>query len=118
MTNSYEQYRNQRLADAEFRSHYERHRAEIDAVDRVMADIEARRLALGLTKADLARLVGRKPESVRRLLSGKIVNPTLATVSEMVTVLGMEITVEPTSSVVEFGPEVKRKAQDLAVSSV
>ena len=38
--NIYEQYRNQRLADAEFRAHYELHRAEIDAVDRVVADIE------------------------------------------------------------------------------
>ena len=118
MTNIYEQYRNQRLADAEFRAHYELHRAEIDAVDRVVADIEARRAALGLTKADLARLVGRKPESVRRLLSGKIVNPTLTTVSEMVTVLGMEITVKPTASVAEFGPEVKQKARELAASNV
>jgi len=98
MTSAYEEYRNRRLADLEFRSHYERHRREIDAVDRVVAAIEARRVELGLTKADLARLVGRKPEAVRRLLSGNLVNPTLTTVSEMATALGMEMVMRPTTS--------------------
>ncbi len=115
MTGSYEDYRNRRLADPEFRSHYERHRREIDAVDRVVASIEARRVELGLTKADLARLVGRKPESVRRLLSGNLVNPTLTTVSEMAIALGMEMVVRPTTSAGTLGPKVQRKARRLAV---
>jgi ribosome-binding protein aMBF1 (putative translation factor) len=114
MTSAYEDYRNRRFADPEFRSHYERHYREIDAVDRVVAAIEARRVELGLTKADLARLVGRKPESVRRLLSGNLVNPTLTTVSEMAIALGMEMVVRSTISAGTLGPKVQRKARRLA----
>ena len=115
MASAYEEYRNRRLADPEFRSHYEHHRREIDAVDRVVAAIEARRVELGLTKADVARLIGRMPESVRRLLSGNVVNPTLTTVSEMATVLGMEMVMRPTTSAGALGPKVQRKARRLAV---
>jgi ribosome-binding protein aMBF1 (putative translation factor) len=114
MISAYEEYRNRRLAEPEFRSHYERHRREVDAVDRIVAAIEARRVELGLTKADLARLVGRKPEAVRRLLSGNLVNPTLTTVSEMATALGMEVVMRPTTSAVALGPKVQRKARRLA----
>lgn len=114
MISAYREYRDQRLADPEFRSHYERHRRDIDAVDRVVAAIEARRVELGLTKADLARLVGRKPESVRRLLSGNLVNPTLTTVSEMATALGMEMVMRPTTSAGALGPKVQLKARRLA----
>ncbi len=113
----YEQYRNQRLADPDFRSHYELHRVGIDAADRIVADVEARRAELGLTKADLARLVGRRPESIRRLVSGGIVNPRLMTVSEMATVLGMEIIVQPTASAETFGPKIKEKARLLTAAS-
>jgi len=114
MTSAYEQYRARRLADPEFRSHYERHRREIDAVDRIVTAIEARRVELGLTKADLARLVGRKPESVRRLLSGNLVNPTLTTVSEMAIALGMEVVMRPTIPAGSLGPKVQEKARRLA----
>ncbi len=117
MSTFYEQYRKQRLTDPAFRSHYEQHRVEIDAVDRVVARIEDRRVELGLTKAGLARLVGRKPESVRRLLSGNVVNPTLTTVSEIVTALGMEIVVKPTAPAKTLGPQVKRRARLLAEES-
>jgi ribosome-binding protein aMBF1 (putative translation factor) len=117
MTSAYEQYRNRRLADPEFRSHYERHRREIDAVDRIVAAIEARRVELGLSKADLARLVGRKPESVRRLLSGNLVNPTLTTVSEMAIALGMEMIMRPTTSAGVLGPRIQMEARQLATDS-
>ena len=114
---SYEQYRSLRLADPEFRSHYERHRTEIDAVDRVVADIEARRVELGITKANLARLVGQRPESVRRLLSGNLVNPTLTTVSAMATALGMEMVVRPTTSVETLVPQTQGRSRTLVGDS-
>ncbi len=117
MTSAYEQYRARRLADPEFRSRYERHRREIDAVDRIVAAIDARRVELGLTKADLARLVGRKPESVRRLLSGNLVNPTVTTVSEMAIVLGLEVVTRPTIAAGELGPKVQKEARRLAVDA-
>ncbi len=117
MSTFYEKQRKQRLEDPEFRAHYEKYRAEIDAIDEILSEIEERRIDLGITKADLARLVGRKPESVRRLLSGRAANPTLSTVLEMTGVLGMEITVKPTVSMEKLAPEVKKAARELKAAS-
>jgi len=117
MSTFYEKHRNKRLEDPEFRAHYEKHRAEIDAIDRILFEIEERRLDLGITKTDLARLVGRKPESVRRLLSGRAANPTLSTVLEMTGVLGMEITIKPAVSTSELAPKVKKAARELKAAS-
>ncbi len=118
MSTFYEQYRKERLRDPEFKEHYERHRAEIDAIDSILSEIEKRRVALGLSKADLARLVGKKPESVRRLLSGRIANPTLTTVIEMTGVMGMEVSVKPTVSVAKMASEVKSTAEELRLTGV
>jgi ribosome-binding protein aMBF1 (putative translation factor) len=67
LSTAYEQYRAKRLADPGFRALYEQKRAEIDLIDTILSHIETRREELGLSKADLARLVGARPESVRRL---------------------------------------------------
>lgn len=98
MSTFYEKYREERLADPEFKRLYERHRSEIDAIDVILSAIENRRQELEITKTDLARLIDKKPESVRRLLSGRAVNPTLITVLEMTKALGMEISVKSSTS--------------------
>lgn len=113
MNTLYEKHRKQRLEDPDFRAHYENYRAEIDAIDQILSEIEERRIDLGITKADLARLVGRRPESVRRLLSGRAANPTLSTVLEMMGVLGMEITVKPSVSANTLAAKVKKAAREL-----
>src|ERR1700677_930620 len=74
-----------------YRDAYQRERASIDEVDRIVDAIEERRLALGLSKAELARRVGSAPESVRRLLSDKHSNPTLSTIVSLAKVLDMDI---------------------------
>ncbi|HJQ90826.1 MAG TPA: helix-turn-helix transcriptional regulator [Acidimicrobiia bacterium] len=113
MTTAYEQYRAKRLSDPEFRALYEQKRAEIDAIDTIMSHIEERREELGLTKADVARLVGARPESVRRLLSARSSNPTLFTVMKLASVLGMEIDVKTTVSAKKLGPKVRQAARDM-----
>lgn len=117
MGTAYEQYRAKRLANPEFKALYEHKRSEIDAIDTILSHIEERREALGLTKADLARLVGARPESVRRLLSARNSNPTLFTVMKLASVLGMEIHVKPTVSAEKLGPEVRRVAKDLTAAT-
>ena len=59
---------------------YEVARRRIDDIDRVVHTIEDRRTELGLSKAELARRIGVRPEAIRRLLSGNHANPTLSTV--------------------------------------
>jgi transcriptional regulator with XRE-family HTH domain len=117
VSTAYEQYRAERLADPEFKALYEQKRAEIDAIDTILSHIEERREKLGLTKADLARLVGARPESVRRLLSARSSNPTLFTVMKLASVLGMEIDIKMTVSAKKLGPEVRQAAKDLTAAT-
>ena len=86
-----ERYFETRAKTAEYRHAYERARSSTDEVDRIVGAIEDRRLALGLSKAELARRVGVAPESVRRLLSAEHANPTLSTVVSLAKVLDMDI---------------------------
>ena len=113
MTTAYEEYRAKRLADPEFSALYDQKRAEIDAIDTILSHIEERREELGLSKADLARLVGARPESVRRLLSARSSNPTLFTVTKLASVLGMQIDVRTTVSAKKLGPEGRKAAKEL-----
>ena len=117
MGTAYEQYRAKRLANPQFKALYEHKRAEIDSIDTILSHLEERREELGLTKADLARLVGAHPESVRRLLSDRSANPTLFTVIKLASVLGMEIDIKPTVSAKKLGPEVRRVAKDLTATT-
>ncbi len=55
---------------------------------------EARRRA-GLSKAELARLAGLPPASVRRLLSGNGHNPTMSTLTDLAAVLGQQLRFVP-----------------------
>lgn len=113
MSSFYERYRRKRLSDPKFREHYERHRAEIESIDAILSIIESRREELGLTKADLARLIGKRPEAVRRIFSGHLANPTLSTVLEMTEALGMEVTVKPNVPKKEQAEATKRAAREL-----
>lgn len=117
VSTAYEQYRAKRLSDPEFKALYEQKRAEIDAIDTILSHIEQRREELGLTKADVARLVGARPESVRRLLSARSSNPTLFTVMKLASVLGMEVDVKTTVSAKKLGPKVRQAAKDLTAAT-
>ena len=83
-----------RMEDPEFRAEYERARREIDQVDAVIRELDQLREEAGLTKAELARHIGRDPSSIRRLFTAKA-NPELMLVASIAEDLGAEIRVVP-----------------------
>jgi DNA-binding phage protein len=89
-----EQYFAERMQDPEYADAYRRARARVDAVDQVIRSLDARRTACGISKAELARRAGLKPEVVRRLFSAGTHNPTLSTISAIVEALDSELLIE------------------------
>lgn len=66
-------------------------RRRIDQIDRLVLDLDERREALGMTKAELARRAGIAPEAVRRLFSADSPNPTIGTLTALADSLGLEL---------------------------
>jgi DNA-binding phage protein len=92
-----ERYIAERLGEPGFAASYEEARHRINDVDRIVRAIEVQRVVLGLSKAELARRVGVRPEAIRRLLSGHHANPTLSTVVSLAAALELDIVAVPTS---------------------
>jgi DNA-binding phage protein len=88
--NAYERYLAEQLADPEFRAEFERERREIETIDAIVNALDGLRDERGLTKADLARQIGKNPASVRRLLTASG-NPELRTVVAMANALDADI---------------------------
>ncbi len=86
-----ERYFQERLKDPAYAVAHDRARRRIDAVDAVLRALDSRRDDLGLSKAELARRAGLKPEAVRRLFASKPANPTLATLSAIADALELEL---------------------------
>ena len=83
-----------RMEDPEFRAEYERARREIDQVDSVIRQLDQLREEAGLTKAELARHIGRDPSSIRRLFTAKS-NPELMLVASIAENLGADVRIVP-----------------------
>lgn len=83
-----------RMQDLEFRAEYERARRELAQVNEVMRQLDALRQEAGLSKAELAREIGRNDAAVRRLLTAQV-NPELRTVAAIAAALGAEIRIVP-----------------------
>jgi DNA-binding phage protein len=93
-----------------FRAAYEKAGKEIDAIDTFMRLVDERRLALGVTKADLARKIGQNETSLRRLLTSGG-NPTLKTMLELAGELGLTLTLAPRADMATPpSPTLKPKA--------
>ena len=90
-----ERYLAQRLEDPVYRNAYELARERIDQIDRVIRAFDARRTELKLSKADLARRAGVKPEAIRRLFSAEKPNPTLNTLVALARALDLELRTVP-----------------------
>jgi ribosome-binding protein aMBF1 (putative translation factor) len=84
----------ERLKEPDFRAEYERTRRELDQVNLVMRTLNDLRIHAGLSKADLARAIGRNDAVVRRLLTAEV-NPELRTVVAMAAALGAEVRIVP-----------------------
>lgn len=94
-TSYYDRRLKRRLAeDPELRSKLERERRQIDQVDAVIRQLDVMRERAGMSKADLARAIGKEPSAVRRLFTAAV-NPELKTVAAIADALGarVEITI-------------------------
>jgi DNA-binding phage protein len=96
---STESYHDRRLArrleDPEFREEFERGVAETKAVDALVNALDELRAERGISKADLARQIGKNPSSIRRLLTLEGSNPEMRTVVAMVNALDADLCLVP-----------------------
>lgn len=95
-------YHDRRLArrlreDPEFRDEFERQRRQIDQIDSVVRQLDELRAASGMSKAELARAIGKKPSSIRRFFTADV-NPELKTVAAVADALGAKLEVIPASA--------------------
>ncbi|MDX6649641.1 MAG: hypothetical protein QOJ97_1592 [Solirubrobacteraceae bacterium] len=88
-------YHDRRLArrlseDPEFREEFERQQRSISSIDAIVNKLDELRVAMNVSKAELARMIGKNPASIRRLLTASG-NPELGTVVAMADALGAEV---------------------------
>jgi DNA-binding XRE family transcriptional regulator len=76
--------------DPEFRAELEHQRREIVQIDSVVRQLDELREQAGMSKAELARAIGKAPSSLRRFFSADV-NPELKTVAAVADVLGAEV---------------------------
>lgn len=88
----YQRRRAREMQDAAFQEEYRRARAEIAQVDAIMRQLDSLRESSGVSKAELARLIGRNPSTVRRLFTAEV-NPELKTIAAIASALGARIEV-------------------------
>lgn len=89
----FDRFLDEEMQSPSFAAEYERVGTEIDAVDSLIRAVDAARLDLGMTKADLARKVSSSPEAIRRLLTSGDANPTFRTVLEVLGAVGLRLSV-------------------------
>ncbi len=85
-----------RMKDPEFRAEFERATREIRSIDAIVNELDSLRATHGMTKAELAREIGKNPASVRRLLTAPA-NPELRTVVAMADALDADVVIVPRS---------------------
>ena len=83
------------LQDPEFLRDYVVESVRIATIDRLVNELDQAREAAGLSKAELARAIGAEPASIRRLFASGHSNPTLGTLAEVASALGMQVTLTP-----------------------
>ena len=93
-TGHYQHRRAREMQDPAFKAEYLRPRAVIAQVDGVMRQLDSLRES-SKCQAELARLIGRNPSTVRRLFTAEV-NPELKTIAAIASALGarLEVTTE------------------------
>ena len=94
----HERRRERRMQDPEYRAAYEQATREIAQTDAVIRQLDALRVDLGISKAELARRVNRNASSVRRLFTASQVRPELPLIVALADALGAELRVVPRTS--------------------
>jgi DNA-binding phage protein len=95
---AFDRYVDEQKKSPTFAAEYERVGAEVRAVDDLIRLIDAERVDLGMSKADLARKVSTTPAAMRRLLTSGEANPTITTVLDVLAAVGMRLTLLPSST--------------------
>jgi DNA-binding phage protein len=90
-----ERYLARRLEDPDYQRAFESSSERIAMTDAVIDAFNNRREELNLTKAELARRAGVKPEVIRRLFSAERPNPTLATLVALAGAMDLEFRPRP-----------------------
>ncbi len=93
-TGFHDRWLRSQLSDPEFKEAFERERREIQGTDAIVNALDHRRDQLGMSKAELARQIGKNPASVRRLLTASG-NPEMRTVVAMADALDIEVKLVP-----------------------
>lgn len=108
-----ERYFADRMKSQTYSDAYRRAGARVAFVDELMRSLDDERRARDLSKAELARRAGLKPEAVRRLFSHSPVNPTISTLCALANALDVEVkVVRPTRVARRAG--IKRAPSDAA----
>jgi DNA-binding XRE family transcriptional regulator len=93
-TSYYEKRRQDWLADEDTRAEYERARSEIEQIDAVIRSLDELREDAGMSKAELARRVGRNPASIRRLFTAEQARPELPLIISIANALDASIEIK------------------------
>ena|SRR5437588_12050111 len=93
-TTYHARYLRENLQDPEFRRAYEIAQKQTAQVDAVVRALDTLRMQTGLSKAELARRIGKHPATIRRLFSAQA-NPELSTIAALASALGAEIRIVP-----------------------
>jgi ribosome-binding protein aMBF1 (putative translation factor) len=96
-TNYHTRYLGENLQDPEFRREYDAAQKQIAQVDAVVRALDHLRIETGMSKAELARRIGKHPAAIRRLFSAEA-NPELSTIAALAVALDAEIKIVPTTS--------------------
>lgn len=96
-TSFYDRFLADQLADPEFRTQFERERREIEAIDALVGALDGLRETRGMSKAELARQIGKNPASIRRTLTAPG-NPEMRTIVAMAEALNAEVQIVPRSA--------------------
>ena len=87
------------LRDPEALASYERERREIDQIDTVIRSLDQLRVDAGISKAELARRIGRNPSSIRRLFTAQRARPELSLIVSIADELGARVEITLSSAV-------------------
>jgi DNA-binding phage protein len=105
------------MEDPEYRAAYERAAREIAQTDAVIRALDTLRTDLGMSKAELARRVGRNASSVRRLFMAGQARPELPLIVAMADALGAEIRIVPRRRRARKSIAAPRQVQRAAITA-
>jgi ribosome-binding protein aMBF1 (putative translation factor) len=116
-TSLHERRRTQRMEDPEYRAAYERTAREIAQTDAVIQSLDALRVDLGVSKAELARRVNRNASSVRRLFTASQARPELPLIVALADALGAELRVVPRTAQARRAAGEHRRQRRAAITA-